>query len=737
VRAEEKASSEMKKLAFVACLATTLAYGADVVYLPNAKENDIYDWRTVGNWYTVGGGALGALPTTDDTVYITNTAFATEWLVIPSAAEISIKVLNLQMYKSGNPSGIRMKIDGGTLNTTASSYVGHQNPNSVLSITNGGRWNASSDVRVGYGAASNCVLSIDKDSSFYGKHLYIHYGGGLGSAGNISGRVENYGTISLTGKLWMSHRDNGQSSAYASRLDNYGSFTMANSDFHIGRANKSRAEIYNHADATMTIGAAIAYIAYQTNSSARVTNDGTMSVKNLSLGARTNSVGILRNNGQLTIDAAGTVSIGGGSEAGTSGIFENYGTVLFEQSPQQFNIGNYGYGRFVIAHDMDYPDCQDTSKRKTIYLGVKADCNAYGELIITNGATLTMTNGEVRIGQQTLGTGVVELYEGSRLEAPYAVTVGPSAGSINNVLRMRGGELLMLNNATATSFSPQNSTIAALTVGSPTHNANLSNGLLEGWGVIGKTDPTSSSGNNKVGLVLYNGVVRADGAGVARDLDIRLIQDMNKTAPSSNSCGTNGWYAVGKGRLRYPARYHGRGTARIIGDCATRTISTANLPLVNSFGVTFPTTDDTLLANRAIYTDLYASDRTDIPAGLPEAYPGGTALGVWHMALSSDVTEPKSNKKVTDFGSADILLHYDRAKLVQLKQNGAWPGDLQLAFCVHDGTAAGGWRTVARVEPDDNSPFITGQVTESSETWNLGWFAVVPVRQTGTMLIFR
>ena len=727
----------MKKLAFLACLATVLAYGADVVYLPNTKENGIYDWRTVGNWYVVNGGAVGALPTADDTVYVTNTTFATEWVVIPSAAEISIKALYLQMYKSGSPHGIRMKIDGGTLNTTASSFVGHQYPDTVLSIENGGRWNASSDVRVGYGAASNCVLSIDKDSSFSGKNLYIHYGGGTGPIGCIAGRVENHGTVSLTGRLWMSHRDNGQSSAYASRLDNYGSFTMANSDFHIGRANRSRAEIYNHADATMTIGAAIAYIAYQTNSSARVTNDGTMSVKNLSLGARTNSVGILRNTGQLTIDAAGTVSIGGGSEAGTSGIFENYGTVLFEQSPQQFNIGNYGYGRFVIAHDMDYPDCQDTSKRKTIYLGVKADSNAYGELIITNGATLTMTNGEVRIGQQTLGTGVVELYEGSRLEAPYAVTVGPSAGSINNVLRMRGGELLMLNNATATSFSPQNSTIAALTVGSPTHNANLSNGLLEGWGVIGKTDPASSSGNNKVGLVLYNGVVRADGAGVARDLDMRLFQDMNKTAPSSNSCGTNGWYAVGKGRLRYPARYHGSGTARIVGDCATRAISTGNLPLVNSFGVTFPTTDVQLLANRAIYADLYASDRVDIPAGLPEAYPGGTALGVWHMALSSDVTEPKSNKKVTDFGSADILLHYDRAKLVQLKQNGAWPGDLQLAFCVHDGTAAGGWRTVARVQPSDDSPFIAGQVAESTDTWNLGWFAVVPVRLAGTMVIFR
>ena len=486
----------------------------------------------------------------------------------------------------------------------------------------------------------------------------------------------------------------------------------------------------------MTVGATTAHVGYQTNSTACVTNDGTMAFKTLSLGVFTNSVGILRNNGHLTFDTAGTVTIGGGSEAGASGILENYGTIEFGQSPQQFNVGNFGSGRFVVAHDMNYPDTSN-GRRKTIYLGVKADCNAYGELIITNGATLTMTNGYVSIGQQTLGTGVVELHEGSRLEAPCSVTVGPSAGSINNVLRMRGGELLLLNNATATSFSPQNSSIAALTVGSPTHNADLSNGLLEGWGVIGKTDPASSSGNNKVGLVLYNGVVRADGAGVARDLDMRLFQDMNKTAPSSNSCGTNGWYAVGKGRLRYPARYHGRGTARIVGDCATRAISTENLPLVNSFGVTFPTTDDQLLANRAIYADLYASDRTDMPAGLPEAYPGAMALGVWHMALSSDVTEPKSDKKVTGFGSADILLHYDMAKLVQLKQNGAWPGDLQLAFCVHDGTAAGGWRTVARVEPDDNSPFISGRVTESSETWNLGWFAVVPVRQTGTMLIFR
>lgn len=95
----------VRKVHAVACgvamgLAVT-ALGADVVYMPNAKENGIYDWRTVGNWYTVNGGALGALPTADDTVYVTNTTFATEWVVIPSAAEISIKALYLQCTRAG------------------------------------------------------------------------------------------------------------------------------------------------------------------------------------------------------------------------------------------------------------------------------------------------------------------------------------------------------------------------------------------------------------------------------------------------------------------------------------------------------------------------------------------------------------------------------------------------------------------------------------------------------------
>ena len=751
MRAEEKASREMKKLAFVACLATALAYGADVVYLPYAKENGIYDWRTVGNWYTVGGGALGALPTASDNVYVTNATFATEWLVIPADADVSVNAIFLQKQYNASSSGVQMRIDGGKLTTSSNSHVGSQGIQGILSIENGGLWTASGEVYVGYGSSANSQLRISEGSTLAGTGLTIQYGGGTGAGGNLTGLVENHGTLTLSGALRTGHRDKGMASNHRSRLENYGTFSCA-STATIGRAPRSHSTIINHVDATMTFtsfmimgyctnatgvlvndgtlscatfyaggvtgstagSAALAASAAGTaGTTAYVTNNGDMTVYQCCVAYQTNSFARLRNNGTLRTTNTGTIQLGWAPNS--DGEIANYGTL--DLATVQLNVGYYGRGRLEVGADMNFA-------QKAMYVGVNVGGD--GSVAVTNGATLTMTDGRLytTYNNGCVG-GRIDIYEGASIVGLTNLIVGVAA-SAHGCLYMRGGEVLLKDNAGAW-----------LCVGRNSRTAGVSSGRIEGWGTVGKTEPAQGSGNHKIQMRFWNGVVQADGDGTARDLDFRLVQDMNDGNVFTNPCGTNGWYAVGKGRLRYPARSHGRGTARIIGDCATRTISTENLPLVNSFGVTFPTTDDQMLSNRCIYADMYAPDRADIPAGLPAAYPGAMALGVWQMALSTDGTEPKASKKVTGFGSADIMLHYDRAKLVQLKQNGAWPSDLQLAFCVHDGTAAGGWRTVALVEPDDNSPFISGRVTESSETWNLGWFAVVPVRQTGTMLIFR
>jgi len=276
---------------------------------------------------------------------------------------------------------------------------------------------------------------------------------------------------------------------------------------------------------------------------------------------------------------------------------------------------------------------------------------------------------------------------------------------------------------------------AGLFVGKNDRTSDISNGRLEGWGTIDKTSPEETSSGHTIRMNLYNGVVCADGGGAAHDLDFRLVQDMNHETAAPNTCGTNGWYAVSGARLRYPARFHSRGTSRIVGDYGGRTVSPENLPLVNSFGVSFAQNEETFLANRYLYVDLYASDRADIPAGLPDAYPGLAALGVWHAALSNRATEPVAESKVA-FGSAEILVHYDGAALAKLKKNGDWPGNLKLALLVHDGTAEGHWRRVAFVDPSD-SPYISATILESSDTWNMGWFAVVPVKKNGLIITFR
>ena len=538
----------MKKLAFVACLAMALAYGADVVYLPDAKDNGIYDWRTVGNWYTDGGGALGALPTGSDNVYVTNAAFATEWLVIPADADVSVNAIFLQKQYNASSAGVQMRIDGGKLTTSSTSHIGNQGVQGILSIENGGSWTANGEVRVGYGSSANSQLRISEGSTFAGGALSIHYGGGTGTGGNLTGLVENHGTLTLSGALRTGHRDKGMASNHRSRLENYGTFSCA-STATIGRAPRSHSTIVNHADATMTF-TSFMLIGYCTNATAVLVNDGTLDL-----------------------------------------------------ATAQLNVGYHGRGRLEVGADMNFA-------QKAMYVGVNGD----GSLAVTNGATLTMTDGRLytTYNNSCVG-GRIDIYEGSSIVGLTNLIVGVAA-SAHGCLYMRGGEVLLKDNAGAW-----------LCVGRNSRTAGVSSGRIEGWGTVGKTEPTQGTGNHKIQMRLWNGVVQADGDGAARDLDFRLVQDMNDGNVFTNPCGTNGWYAVGKGRLRYPARSHGRGTARIVGDCATRTISTENLPLVNSFGVTFPTTDDQMLANHCIYADMYAPDRADIPTGLPAAYPGASA----------------------------------------------------------------------------------------------------------------
>lgn len=663
-------------LGFVFGAAPLAARGATVTYLPNAQEGGIYDWRTVGNWVTVNGGALDGLPGMSDSVWVTNTTFATDWLVIPSEASVSVKALYLQQKSVASRYGVKVKIDGGSLATTADSYIGYQGNDAVLAIENSGIWTATNNVILGYGGGTNCHLQVASGGTFIGQHMTVGHGG-ASHDGSLIGSVENEGNFSLTGALTIGNRPNNAETMGVTRFENSGTATV-DGTVYVGRTLKSNATLVNHAGAGMT-------------------------VKDINLGAWTNATGRILNDGTLTVTT--TSAVGFGTDPGSNGELVNYGTLNL--SAGQLNLGRYGRARLETGSDMSVG---------RLFLGVQT--GGRGELCVTNGATLTTTDGRITMANGANSTALAEIFEDSALVGATNLVVGYLG---RGILRLHGGTVTLTDNVGAW-----------MSIGQNSRTADISNGRLEGWGTIDKTAPGQATGAHWIQMNLYNGVVQADGFGAARDLDFRLVQNMNHSSAAPNTCGTNGWYAVNGARLRYPARFHSSGTSRIVGDYGSRSVTEANLPLVNSFGVTF---GSDILANEYLYADLYANDRSDIPDGLPEAYPGSSALGVWRAALSGNKDEPTANNK-TSFSSANILVHYDGAAFAKLKKNGTWPGDLKLALYAHDGTAGGRWRKVAEVEPSD-SPYISATIAESSDTWNMGWFAVVPVKKNGLIIIFR
>lgn len=726
--------------ALVGGMSLSVAYGDNLTYLPNAREGGIYDWRTAGNWYYQGGGVAGRLPAAGDNVRITNAVFATEPLVLPSGVEASAKSLNLQVQGSASRFGVKMKIDGGSLATTDWSCIGNQGNDALLSIENGGSWTAGNTVVVGYGAASNCQLRVSSGSAFSGNAMQVHNGGGGGKAGDLVALVENAGEFTLAGNLTLGYRDNGRESDRRSRFENGGTASVFAA--YLGAAPQTHATLVNRLGGAFTIrnagvGACTnatgvlvnegtitiensfsvgdpqtqfrQFDLSQPGATGIVTNGGTITAKSISLAYSTNSFARLVNNGTLTVTDNATVFFG--YEPGSDGELVNYGTLDLNLFGKQLRLGQSGRGRLEIGSDTSIPGW--------LFLGVAE--GGRGELSVTNGATLTTGDGRITMANHASSAARLDVFESSAIVGVTNLAIGAEG---RGDLRLNGGTVTLTDDAGSW-----------ISVGKNNRTADISNGRLEGWGAVNKTDPSAATGTHSIRMNVYNGVVQADGEGPARDLDIRLVQDMNNSAAAPNSCGTNGWYAVNGARLRYPARFHSRGVSRIVGDFGGRAVSAANLPLVNSFGVSFATDADAFLANRYLYADLYASDRPDIPSGLPEAYPGAAALGVWRAALSGNATEPVAASKVA-FGSANILVHFDMAALSKLKNNGKWPGNLKLALCVHDGTSGGRWRKAAIVDPSD-VPFISGPIRESSDTWNLGWFAVVPVKFEGTTLIVR
>ena len=354
----------------------------------------------------------------------------------------------------------------------------------------------------------------------------------------------------------------------------------------------------------------------------------------------------------------------------------------------------------------------------------KGTFNLAGGCVVAS--NITISTGSSSAGEFVVGDcAVVSNVFNIQIGASYAANAADGKGGL---LKMRGGTMLFnighSKNSTVIYLNPLRDTTA---------------GAIRGWGKLAFTDPIAMVKNmdsenpedyEKPGGITHYGPIIADGEGQMRDLDFgRLGVLTYQTTDANNNGSTNGWYAVNKGRLKLPRSLPRKSSShRCVGDYwALNTNKNPATRLANTFLYTMVGAE----LNNYMFSELYATDRDDIPAGL-DAIGADRTLAVWRIGHFSDGPEIDEPTHPAAFTSASLRFRYST-------NSNLLDGLTVLRVYRHDGTANGRWKCVGRAEPSTSNPVISATVDAPSEAnWNMGWFAIVGrVNPFGTSIIFR
>ena len=252
-------------------------------------------------------------------------------------------------------------------------------------------------------------------------------------------------------------------------------------------------------------------------------------------------------------------------------------------------------------------------------------------------------------------------------------------------------------------------------------SGETSTGSIEGWGVIRQRDPLGTPA-----YMTHYGKVIADGDGVARDLDFGTLASRHDNGvddmSNPNVIGCNGWYARNKGRLRLPhAKPFENANCHCVGDY----IRLGEPTLVNSFACTFSGAE----YGNYVYADLYATDRDDVPSGLPNAQTA-RVLSIHRAGYFSDVAVECDPVTSANFSAVRLNIRYDADAVDERSST--------VSVYRHDGKEGGRWTLVGRTSYNPGSPFIqTNWLAPVDSAWNIGYIAVVARRPAGFMLAIQ
>ena len=281
----------------------------------------------------------------------------------------------------------------------------------------------------------------------------------------------------------------------------------------------------------------------------------------------------------------------------------------------------------------------------------------------------------------------------------------------------------------------------------------LGEATLRGWGVFDRGGNKIKNKEN-ISIGTMSGQVIADGEGTERDLDLSWFLSVNDGNANdyANWTGSNGWFAVNKGRLIYPHRKEttteniniviGDGgkdssSVKFSYDNPSKLINVVHLKgVVNCLSEKYPTA----FYNTWPHVQLYAEDRTDYPSLAPVApkSPDGKCLGVFRLGIfntgDNSTTNPTGRR---DFSSMNVKIRYDDRSLRA--------GRDKVTLYRYDD--AEGWQALATVDYDSANPYVSAEALHTrastkpggvSDNWNLGWFAIQSDREeTGLIIIFK
>ena len=186
---------------------------------------------------------------------------------------------------------------------------------------------------------------------------------------------------------------------------------------------------------------------------------------------------------------------------------------------------------------------------------------------------------------------------------------------------------------------------------------------------------------------------------------------------------------------RFPKRWGIN--SQCIGGYAYATDREEDLDLVNSFRYYFD--DDTRnTSGTYIFSELYATDRDDIPPGLPSGgrYCLSSIWRIGHFDLSTAPNHNIRNKNLTadyksGFETVNLKFHYD-PKLTENKDVDV----IRVYRCADK--SKGVWTCIGEALPSSESPYVqTENFGPSSDLYNFGWLAIVGEKHVGTVVVVR